>query len=156
MTCSLGIGQLIISFSFVSKAGLNAGVIGTIIGFPFDLVKTRMQTGSTRKTSIFKIGRTIVKKEGMLALYKGLWPPLISISILTTITFPQYTFWRQLYGAKPGWDYRNSLAGITCGPIGGIFSTVENFVKVSPPRFRDCFCGSIGTLYSHLIMCLDY
>jgi len=110
-------------------AGFSAGVVGTAIGFPFDLVKTRMQTGSTNQTSIIKVGRTIVQQEGMLALYKGLWPPLISISILTTITFPQYAFWRQLYGANPGWDYRNGLAGMSCGPIGGIFSTVENLVK---------------------------
>lgn len=128
------IGELIFFACF--KAGFGAGVVGTVIGFPFDLVKTRMQTGSTSQTSIFKVGRTIVKQEGMLALYKGLWPPLVSISILTTITFPQYAYWRQLYGAKSGWDYRNSIAGISCGPVGGIFSTVENLVKVSALGYR--------------------
>lgn len=106
-------------------------MFSTSFGFPFDLVKTRMQTGSTRQTSILRVGRKIVKQEGMLALYKGLWPPLISISILTTITFPQYAFWKQVYGAKSGWDYRNNLAGISCGPVGAMFSTVENLVKVS-------------------------
>jgi solute carrier family 25 carnitine/acylcarnitine transporter 20/29 len=89
-----------------------------------------MQTGNTKQTSVFAVGKNIVKKEGITALYKGLWPPLISLSILNTITFTQYTFYRELYNANPGWDYRNYLSGISCSPVAGIVSTVENLVKV--------------------------
>jgi hypothetical protein len=111
--------------------GLSAGVLGTVIGFPLDLIKTRMQTGFTQQKSIFAVGRSIVKEEGVAALYKGLWPPLISLSILNTITFAQYSFWREFYNANPGWDHRNFYAGLSCSPIAGIVSTVENLVKVS-------------------------
>lgn len=116
--------------------GLSAGILGTVIGYPLDVVKTRMQTGTTKQTSIFSVGRSIVKKEGFPALYKGLWPPLISLSILNTITFTQYSFYRELYNANPGWDYRNYLAGISCSPVAGVVSTVENLVKVC--IFADC------------------
>ena len=51
--------------------GLSAGIIGTIIGYPLDLVKTRMQTTSTGSKNIFGVGKQIVKKEGIGALYKG-------------------------------------------------------------------------------------
>ena len=111
--------------------GLSAGVVGTVIGFPLDVVKTRMQTGSSNGKSIFSIGKGIVRNEGVFSLYKGMVPPLISLSILNTITFTQYTFYRELYNANPGWDYRNALAGITCAPIGSLVSTIENVVKVS-------------------------
>lgn len=63
-------------------------------------------------------------------MYKGLWPPLISLSILNTITFAQYTLWREFFDANPGWDRRNFLAGICCAPVAGVVSTVENLVKV--------------------------
>jgi len=105
--------------------------LGTIIGFPLDLIKTRLQTGSSSqgRQSILSVGREIVRSEGIPALYKGVGPPLISLSILNTTTFVQYAYFREYYGAAPGWDHRNFLAGITCAPFAGIVSTVENFTK---------------------------
>ena len=111
--------------------GLSAGVLGTIIGFPLDLIKTRLQTGSSSgpPQSIISIGKGIVRSEGIGALYKGVGPPLISLSILNTTTFIQYAYFRELYQANPGWDVRNFLAGISCAPFAGIVSTIENFTK---------------------------
>ena len=55
--------------------GLSAGIVGTVIGFPLDLVKTRMQTStSVGSKSIFGVGKSIVKSEGIGALYKGMAP----------------------------------------------------------------------------------
>ena len=116
--------------------GLSAGVLGTVIGFPLDLVKTRMQTAKSignnggASLSIFSVGKSIVRTEGVLALYKGLLPPLISLSILNTITFAQYSLFRDVYCASAGWDARNAIAGISCSPIGSMVSTIENLVKV--------------------------
>jgi len=110
--------------------GLSAGILGTIIGFPLDLIKTRLQTGSSQgRQSILSVGKEIVRTEGISALYKGVGPPLISLSILNTTTFIQYAYFREIYQATPGWDYRNFLAGITCAPFAGIVSTIENFTK---------------------------
>jgi len=111
--------------------GLSAGILGTIIGFPLDLIKTRLQTGSSSQGhhSILSVGKEIVKNEGISALYKGIGPPLISLSILNTTTFIQYAYFRESYGATAGWDYRNFLSGISCAPFAGIVSTVENFTK---------------------------
>lgn len=109
--------------------GLAAGISGTVIGFPLDTIKTRLQTGATQKTNIFAVGRSIYVNEGFSAMYRGLTPPLISLSILSTTTFAQYRFYREYYNANPGWDYRNYLAGISCAPFAGIVSTIENLVK---------------------------
>ena len=55
--------------------GLSAGIVGTVIGFPLDLVKTRMQTGTASGSkSIFGVGKSILKTEGISALYKGMTP----------------------------------------------------------------------------------
>lgn len=111
--------------------GLCAGILGTIIGFPLDLIKTRLQTGSSSqgRQSILSVGKQIVRTEGISTFYKGIGPPLISLSILNTTTFIQYAYFRELYRATPGWDYRNFLAGVSCAPFSGVVSTVENFTK---------------------------
>mmetsp|Transcript_16004 Transcript_16004/g.36910 ORF Transcript_16004/g.36910 Transcript_16004/m.36910 type:complete len:312 (-) Transcript_16004:1304-2239(-) len=113
--------------------GLSAGILGTIIGFPLDLIKTRLQTGSSSSRgsspTILSVGKDIVRSEGIPALYKGVGPPLISLSILNTTTFIQYAYFRELYQASPGWDHRNFFAGMSCAPFSGFVSTVENFTK---------------------------
>lgn len=109
--------------------GLSAGIVGTIIGYPLDLVKTRMQTSGNAELGILGVARSIVRNEGFLALYKGIAPPLISLSILNTINFSQYCFFREFYGGTVGWDVRNGLAGSTGAPITATISTVENLVK---------------------------
>jgi Mitochondrial carrier protein len=132
--------------------GLSAGIVGTVIGFPLDTVKTRMQTGASASAkniistatnppvppsppknnhSIYQIARSIVKQEGFLSLYKGIGPPLLSLSILGTLTFTQYSYFQDYFQATSGWDGRNFLAGISCSPLAGMISTVENLVKVS-------------------------
>ena len=41
--------------------GFSAGVIGTAIGYPLDLVKTRMQTGS-HQLGFVRVGTEIIQK----------------------------------------------------------------------------------------------
>lgn len=62
-------------------------------------------------------------------MYKGVGPPLISLSILNTTTFMQYAYFRESYQSEHGWDARNFAAGASCAPFAGIVSTVENFIK---------------------------
>lgn len=105
--------------------------MGTVIGFPLDTIKTRMQTMQANH-NIFSMGRFIVEKEGVFALYRGLIPPLISLSTLNTITFTSYSYFRRdVFHASNGWDIRNGLSGLCIAPMCGTISTVENVIKVS-------------------------
>ena len=121
--------------------GLSAGIVGTVIGFPLDLIKTRMQTSSKSSgpNSILGVALQIVRTEGgILALYRGILPPMVSLSILNTMGFTSYSFFRDVYGGTNGWDYRNGLAGMTGAPMFSVVSTVENLVKVCVCA-RACF-----------------
>jgi len=125
-----------INLKVQALGGLSAGVIGTIIGYPLDLVKTRMQTskevagvGTARTTSMTKIFSRILKEEGVASLYKGVAPPLLSLSILNMINFTSYNHFRLMFGAERGWDVLNGFAGMTVGPVSGSISTVEHMVK---------------------------
>eukprot|EP00957_Ditylum_brightwellii_P199428 15201795-Ditylum_brightwellii.AAC.1 len=132
--------------------GLSAGIVGTVLGFPLDLIKTRMQTGAAvANVSIAGVASQIVRTEGFLSLYKGIAPPLISLSIINTVSFTSYSYFRVVYEGKNGWDIRNSLAGMTGAPIFGLITTPENFLKtqmqmdnVNAKRFTGSFhCASV-------------
>jgi solute carrier family 25 carnitine/acylcarnitine transporter 20/29 len=119
-----------VSLTEEAAGGLLAGIVGTVIGFPLDLIKTRMQTHQGQPGGgIFENGLRVVKSEGILALYKGIAPPLISLSILNTFTFASYSYFQTIFQADRGWDWRNSVAGGVCGPFAATVSTVENLVK---------------------------
>lgn len=122
-----------IHFGEEAIGGLSAGIVGTVIGFPLDLVKTRMQTASASSGSggMLAVATHVVRTEGVWALYKGIAPPMISLSILNTMSFTSYSYFRELYGGQNGWDVRNGLAGVTGTPVFAVVSTVENLVKVS-------------------------
>ena len=110
-----------------AAGGLSAGIVGTVIGFPLDTLKSRQQTGA--KHGMGRTAWNIVQTEGGLALYRGMTPPLISLTILNTYTFATYSFVRDKLGAKRGWDLRNSVAGAVVGMGSSIVSTVENVIK---------------------------
>jgi solute carrier family 25 2-oxodicarboxylate transporter 21 len=57
-------------------AGGSAGFVETCLMHPLDVVKTRFQLQSNF-TSIRACFTQIVKNEGLLAIYKGILPPLL-------------------------------------------------------------------------------
>ena len=108
--------------------GLAAGIVGTVLGFPLDLVKTRMQTG-TASGGMIGATRHIVKTEGLRSLYKGITPPLISLSIVNTASFTSYSYFRRMIGGQNGWDVKNAWAGMLGAPLFGLITTPEGFLK---------------------------
>ncbi|KAL7482081.1 hypothetical protein ACHAW6_007775 [Cyclotella cf. meneghiniana] len=115
--------------------GFAAGVVGTLLGFPLDLVKTRMQTQDVSsspksKLSPLSLLRHILKTEGVSSLYKGVGPPLLSLSIVNTLSFTSYSYFRQNhFHGTDEWDYRNALSGMMGAPLFGLVTTPENFLK---------------------------
>lgn len=116
--------------------GFAAGVVGTLLGFPLDLVKTRMQTQTSSPSSSVKqrgpisLLSHILRTEGLSAMYKGVGPPLLSLSIVNTLSFTSYSYFRQnLFHGKDGWDYNNALSGMLGAPLFGLVTTPENFLK---------------------------
>ena len=115
--------------------GFAAGVVGTLLGFPLDLVKTRMQTQASSSSSVKQRGPIsllshILRTEGLSSMYKGVGPPLLSLSIVNTLSFTSYSYFRQnLFHGKDGWDYKNALSGMMGAPVFGLVTTPENFIK---------------------------
>jgi solute carrier family 25 carnitine/acylcarnitine transporter 20/29 len=110
-----------------AAGGLAAGIVGTVIGFPLDTIKARQQV--LNQSGIRQTATTIFRQEGILAFYRGLVPPLLSLSLLNTLNFTLYASIQNYLDAPRGWHWKNALAGAIVGPISSCVSTVENVIK---------------------------
>ena len=70
-------------------AGYASGGALVLAGHPFDTIKVRLQTQGRNGRFVGPIHclRETVKNEGVLAVYKGMGPPLVTIGIVNSILF---------------------------------------------------------------------
>lgn len=109
--------------------------MGTVIGYPLDLVKTRMQVSSKQHqhgVTLFKTSAQIFRNEGITGFFKGLMTPLVSLSPISSLSFASYSWCRHQIGAERGWDVLNAVAASACGAVTSPVTTMESVVRVSP------------------------
>ncbi|KAF8634409.1 hypothetical protein AX15_000860 [Amanita polypyramis BW_CC] len=85
-------------------AGGVGGACAVLVGHPFDLTKTRLQTASpgTYSGSIDVVKR-ILGRDGITGLYRGIVPPLLGVTPIFAISFWAYDAGKQLiYSLTPG------------------------------------------------------
>ncbi|KAI8082504.1 mitochondrial carrier domain-containing protein, partial [Gilbertella persicaria] len=69
-------------------AASTAAVVGVVSGYPFDSIKTRLQT--QHYDSIAACIKQTYKEEGFRGFFRGVIPPLITVSIIKSISFSVY------------------------------------------------------------------
>lgn len=80
-------------------AASAAAVVGVISGYPFDSIKTRLQT--QHYDSINACIKQTYKEEGIRGFFRGVLPPLVTVSIIKSISFSVYektkVYYKQTY-----------------------------------------------------------
>jgi hypothetical protein len=79
------------------SACLCGGIAGTIVGYPFDTIKVRLQTQSnlqhvaqpSYRSAVDVLQKTIAK-EGILGLYKGIGSCLFGVAFVSPLIFSVY------------------------------------------------------------------
>jgi solute carrier family 25 carnitine/acylcarnitine transporter 20/29 len=85
---------------------------------------------ATKQLSTIQLLSHIVRTEGIASIYKGVGPPLLSLSIVNTCSFTSYSYFRQnIFYGQDGWDYNNALSAFPGAPLFGLITTPENFLK---------------------------
>jgi len=95
--------------------GLLGGFTGTIISHPFDTIKTRIQSNSSKT-----IYEAIKKRK----LYSGIYPPLFGIMLEKSIVFGFYEKTKQ-YG------FNDFISGLVGGFISTIIVTPIDKLKIN-------------------------
>nr|XP_019045012.1 hypothetical protein I302_06928 [Kwoniella bestiolae CBS 10118]OCF23942.1 hypothetical protein I302_06928 [Kwoniella bestiolae CBS 10118] len=119
----------------VVVSATTASLLSTFAGFPLDSLKSRLQS-SRENVSIPRLAAEVVKEEGIGGLWRGFPLPLITISIVRTISFTIYTSTKHL---KLGLFTRDTasdiavtswLAGAASGSVVCVGSAPFELVKV--------------------------
>ncbi|KAF7310781.1 Carnitine/acyl carnitine carrier [Mycena chlorophos] len=72
-------------------AGGFGGVAAVLVGHPFDLTKTRLQTAATGTyTGAIDVVKKTVAKDGISGMYRGMVPPLLGVTPIFAISFWAY------------------------------------------------------------------
>jgi hypothetical protein len=88
------------SFSRKLASGAIAGVFGTTVIFPLDIIKTRLQANPQLYKGILNCGNQIIKNGGMRGLYRGLMPNLVGIIPEKGIKLAVNDFAREFWGKR--------------------------------------------------------
>ena len=99
--------------------GALAGITSVILGYPFDTIKTRVQTRMYKGT--FNCLRHTVQKEGMKALYRGAAMPLVALTVKRGILYSLYE--------KIKITHSHFIAGAVIGGIGTVISCPIHVIK---------------------------
>jgi solute carrier family 25 carnitine/acylcarnitine transporter 20/29 len=128
-----------------AAAGAAAGVAGTVLGYPLDTVKARLQVGRSSAGALACV-RKIAAQDGVRGFYRGIAAPLLSMTFLNTMCFQSYAYSRTLVGLPPtvppsergrgapaasrGSVAQRFAAGALVAPLVTIASTPFELVKV--------------------------
>mmetsp|Transcript_9034 Transcript_9034/g.16832 ORF Transcript_9034/g.16832 Transcript_9034/m.16832 type:complete len:302 (-) Transcript_9034:173-1078(-) len=111
-------------------AGTVGGCAGVFAGHPFDVVKTRLQsgTGAGIGASARDCFRKLFVKEGVKGFYRGILPPIVSNAPVSACVFASYGWaLRMIHGNEK--QHEASLKEVT---LAGFAAGVATSVIVSP------------------------
>ncbi|KAI9594608.1 mitochondrial carrier domain-containing protein [Syncephalis fuscata] len=121
-----GVQQLLLQNRTVVAASC-AAVTSVFCGFPFDSVKTRMQTHNYR--SLSDCVRKTYRVEGVRGFFRGIVPPLLTVSVLRATSFSVYerskAKLRDLYGRPENIFNLGAIAFIAGGTSGAAIAALS-------------------------------
>lgn len=102
--------------------GAVQAIVHTIIGHPFDTIKTRMQTGIYKNS--FQCFSIAMKTEGLSAIYRGVTMPVLSHLVKRPIQFPIFHYLKDK-------DINRYLSGSISGAFGTFWGGPLQVVKIN-------------------------
>lgn len=115
-------------------AGASAGLVGTIIGYPLDVMKGFMQAHDG--AGMAHAARSIHSAQGIRGFYTGVASPLISLTLLNMTNFSSYAFMSRRIvdltegGLTSAFQPSVFIAGAAVGTLASLISTPFELVKI--------------------------
>lgn len=116
--------------SFIS--GGFGGVCAVVVGHPFDLTKTRLQTAPAGTyTGAVDVVKQTLARDGVRGLYRGIVPPLLGVTPIFAISFWAYDASKQLILASTP-DRTSSTLSVPELAAAGFLSAVPTTLVTAP------------------------
>ncbi|KAF8642025.1 hypothetical protein AX16_009746 [Volvariella volvacea WC 439] len=113
-------------------AGGFGGVAAVLVGHPFDLTKTRLQTAPPGTyTGAFDVVKKTLARDGITGLYRGMVPPLLGVTPIFAVSFWAYDASKQLILALTP---NRASSGLSIGELAtaGFLSAVPTTLVTAP------------------------
>ncbi|PWN23134.1 mitochondrial carrier [Microstroma glucosiphilum] len=116
--------------SFLS--GGFGGVSAVLVGHPFDLTKTRLQTAADGTyTGGLDVVRKTLQADGVRGMYRGMGPPLVGVTPIFAISFWSYDTGKKIvYGLTP--DRKDPKLSYSELAFAGFFSAIPTTLVAGP------------------------
>lgn len=108
-------------------AGSLAGLVSSICTYPLDLARARMAVSNSDKIRLTDVLRTVVMKDGFIALYRGCLPSMIGIVPYAGATFFTYETAKRLHQERTGKDEPHHLERMAFGAFAGLLGQSASY-----------------------------
>eukprot|EP00850_Spirogloea_muscicola_P015902 SM000125S26107 [mRNA] locus=s125:328109:338942:- [translate_table: standard] len=108
-------------------AGSVAGMTSTIVTYPLELIKTRLTVQPGEYKGLLDAWARIVKEEGFLELYRGLFPSMIGVIPYAGVNYYAYDSLRNLYKKVLKTDKVDSFSTLCMGSAAGAIASTATF-----------------------------
>lgn len=116
--------------SFV--AGGFGGVAAVLVGHPFDLTKTRLQTAAPGVyTGAIDVVKKTLRRDGITGLYRGMVPPLLGVTPIFAVSFWAYDASKKLIFAVTPQRTSDALSTVELAAA-GFLSAVPTTLITAP------------------------
>ncbi|EUC64228.1 carnitine/acyl carnitine carrier protein [Rhizoctonia solani AG-3 Rhs1AP] len=116
--------------SFLS--GGVGGISAVLVGHPFDLTKTRLQTAPAGAyTGALDVVKQTLARDGVKGMYRGMGPPLAGVTPIFAISFWAYDLGKKIvYSATP--DRKSQTLSLGELAFAGFFSAIPTTLVAGP------------------------
>lgn len=108
-------------------AGSMAGLVSSICTYPLDLARARMAVSNSDKVRLIDIFKTLVMKDGYLALYRGCLPSILGIVPYAGVTFFTYETAKRLHFEQTGKNEPHHLQRMAFGALAGLLGQSASY-----------------------------
>ncbi|KAG0144062.1 hypothetical protein CROQUDRAFT_47850 [Cronartium quercuum f. sp. fusiforme G11] len=113
-------------------SGSVGGAAQVLVGQPLDTIKTRSQIAPIGMfAGPIDVARKTIKQEGFLALYKGMFSPLIGVAGVNSLLFGAYTISKRIVSPFPDLTIsQTALAGSMAGAVNSVLASPVEMLKI--------------------------
>lgn len=108
-------------------AGSLAGLVSSVCTYPLDLARARMAVSNSDKVRLIDIFKTVVNKDGYLALYRGCLPSVLGIVPYAGVTFFTYETAKRLHYEYTGKEEPHHLQRMAFGALAGLLGQSASY-----------------------------
>ncbi|KAJ4485958.1 carnitine acyl carnitine carrier [Lentinula aciculospora] len=106
-------------------AGGFGGVCAVLVGHPFDLTKTRLQTApSGTYTGAIDVVKKTLARDGVLGVYRGIVPPLFGVTPIFAVSFWAYDASKKLISTLTDSDTLTTTQLAAAGFLSAVPTTI--------------------------------